>query len=170
MRVIFSFFGINVSVVLILVTLASSLINNERCPIWHQRILKTVFFYSYIVCGPALVCLCVIALTGFSDSLLFVCDPIKGKRGQSEIHYQNLIQLSIALGVSICTSFIFTLFYVIYTMRIEFSEENSMISRIYYKSLRIFGPWFSSGNRNGNRPVNLIANNNNYGGVEENQN
>ena len=79
MRVIFSFYGINVSVILILVTLVSSCISGARHPVWHQRILKGVFFYSYLVFGPVLACLCIIALSAYSDSLLFVCDPVKGK-------------------------------------------------------------------------------------------
>ena len=115
MRVIFSFYGINVSIILILVTLVSSCISNARHPRLHQGILKTVFFYSYMMFGPTLVCLCMVALSAYSDSLLFVCDPIKGKDLHKEVHYQNLVQISIALGISLCTTFIFTLFYVIYT-------------------------------------------------------
>ena len=164
MRVIFSLYGINISIILILVTLISSCINNVRHPIWHQRILKGAFFYTYVVFGPVLVCLSIVGLSAYSESLLFLCDPVKGKDGDTDVHYQNLVQISIALGVSLSTTFVFTLFYVIYTFQIEILDERSMVARIYYKSLSVFGPWFSSRGPEEGEQV-LAAPVNNYGGV-----
>ena len=137
MRILFSIYAINISVVLFFMILASHCLKSSNPELFQKMLLYTLF-YTYFIFGPLLLILCILSLSAFAESLLFICDSTNGYHGQKVFDYKNIVQIILALMASLGIIFFFTLLYTVQRTQTSLRDENSIMSRIYFGILRCF--------------------------------
>ncbi len=137
MRVVFSFYGINIAIALLIISLAS-LTLEERNPQVFSTVFKCTLFYVYIIYGPLLLIISLVGIAQYSNSLFYVCDAVYGSRSTPDqvMNVRNLVQVCIAIVISLFVNLFFTFMYAIGRSQLDLRVEGSLMSRMYFWLVR----------------------------------
>ena len=121
-----------------MIILAQTCFEQSR-PAIFAILFKYTLLHVYYLFGPILLILSILALTKYQESLFYQCDAVYGFRVEGRpVNYRNVVQIVIAMIISLSVIFLFTLMFVISRTQVELRDENSMVCRLYYGALRLF--------------------------------